>query len=86
MWNYDALYAVCAINGRKQFNSSYGLLVNDCKFQIAKLHNVKISFTRLSTNHLARIIGRASGSMSGPYVQEIIPSEFIIHELHFASN
>ncbi|XVE55332.1 hypothetical protein DITRI_Ditri03aG0150200 [Diplodiscus trichospermus] len=60
----DALAVVNLLKGEGIIRSIIGLIIDDCKFLTNEITNCKISYVRRSTNHVAHLLLRVTGSIS----------------------
>ena len=53
------------------------MLIADCQKLVSSMDNLKFSFVKRSANSVAHSIARASCSMSGPTVWDVIAPSFL---------
>lgn len=61
----DCLVAVQAIKGSCKMLSTFGLIVEDCRFLLSELPNVYLGYVKRSANSAAHCIARASYYLPG---------------------
>lgn len=82
----DCLRVVQAIQATSIDNSSFGLLLQDCKFLLSTLDNVRVVHAKRSTNMVAHNIAQAASAMSDRHVWGFTPPQCILASLAFDLN
>ena len=78
----DALTVVKALLSSSTSDfSSFGSLVDDCKFLIAEMNSVSVSFVPRSANSVAHLIARAASTISDRMRWLSTPPQLIVHTL-----
>ena len=79
----DSQVVYKALKSTSLYTFLFTMLIVDCQKLVSNMVNLKLSFVKRSVNSVAHFIARASCSMSGPTVWDVIPPSFLTPTLLF---
>ena len=73
----DSQMVYKALKSTSLYASPFAMLIADCQKLVSNMVNLKLSFVKRSANSVAYSVARASCSMSGPTVWDVIAPSFL---------
>ena len=73
----DSQMVYKALKSTSLYASPFAMLIADCQKLVSNMVNLKLYFVKRSANSVAHSVARASYSMSGPTVWDVIAPSFL---------
>ena len=73
----DSQMVYKALKSTSLYASPFAMLIADCQKLVSSMVNLKLSFVKRYVNSVAHSVARASCSMSGPTIWDVIAPSFL---------